>query len=218
VRDEVEMRVLALSVVLWGCSGKNKDDDSAPDASCDDIVTERLGSVAATEWPAGLAEAVPTYNDTGGRWTATSSCGGEIAVKFTRVSQEDLLVVREPWTTTNLPCGCITDPNHPDDTAFDVVALHENYAFYVESFDDPALNAQTIVSSGALYGPGEPLQFRACGFDNVDPYLQSRYDQITTVVRVDAGGVMSGTLVLAPIDGPVETCELTGFVLVEAQI
>lgn len=211
------MRTLALSMALWGCSGKSKDDDTAAgSATCDDIVTERLGGVSVDEWPAGLAEAVPVYNGLDGRWTATSSCGEDITVKFTRDTQEDLLVVREPWTTTTLQCGCSTDPSFPDDTSFDVVALHENFSFYVESFTDPALSARTIVSSGALYGTGEPLIFRACGLDDVDPILQSRFDQVTTILRVDASGVMTGTLVLVPVDGAVETCELTDFQLIEA--
>jgi hypothetical protein len=222
VLDEVEMRTLTLSIALIGCSGKNKDADSAPDATCNDIVTERLGAVPVNEWPAGLTEAIPFYNAVGGRYTATATsdavaatpCSGEIAVKLTNKSQEELLVVREPWTTPNLPCGCITDPQFPSDNTFDVVALHEDFQFYVEEFGDPSLHARTITGGGALYGLGEPMSFRSCGVDDVDPYLQSVYTQVTTVLR-SIGGVLSATLVLFPLEGTVETCELTDFELVE---
>lgn len=217
------MRTLTLSIALVGCSGKGKDDDSAPDASCDDIVTERLGAVSVDEWPAGLAEAIPDFELIGGRWSATATsdstaataCSGTIALKFTTETREDLLVVREPWSSPTLPCGCQSDPSFPSDNTLDVVALTENFSFYVETFGDPALNARTVPGAGALFGPGEPMSFRGCAVDDVDPILQSAYDQVTTVLRV-TGGVLSGTLVLAPVSGAVETCELTDFKLVEA--
>jgi hypothetical protein len=211
-----------LSIALVGCGGNGKDDDTAPDASCDDIVTERLGSVSVEEWPAGLAEVIPTYDGLGGRWTATATsdsadstlCNGTLALKFTNHSREDLQVVREGWTSTTLTCGCLTDPQYPDDTSFDVLAIDDGFQFYVESFGDPALNGVTLTGSGKLFGAGAPMDFRACAVDDVDPVLQSAYDQVTTVLRV-IDGVMTGTLVLVPTSGAVETCELTDFALVE---
>lgn len=206
--------LLGLCSLVLGCSGDGKDGDDPP-PSCEVVVTAPLTEVDATTWPAGLTDAIPDYNALAGRWTATSSCGGEVALKFVTRPQEELLVVQEPWVTTQ-PCGCTTDPSFEADSAYNAVAIHESFEFYVETFPDPALDGITIPSSGALFGPGSPLTVRACGVDDVDPVLQSVYDQVTTIVRVDAAIGMTGSLVLTPKEGEVEICELSGFTLVEA--
>jgi hypothetical protein len=196
------------------CSGNDKDDGTQVGNDCDSIETAPLSQVEATEWPAGLTDAIPVYNSLGGRWTASNSCGGEIAVKFVPRPQEELEVVTSPYNTTER-CGCPTDPKYLDDTKYDVVALHSNFDFYVETFDDPGLAGQTILSGGALYGPGEPMTVRACGIDDIDPILQSAYDQATTIVRIENGAI-TGSLVLAPATGEPVVCDLTNFTLVEA--
>ena len=43
-------------------------------------------------------------------------------------------------------------------------------------------SARTIPGSGALFGPGQPMSFRACAVDDVDPILQSAYDRVTAVL------------------------------------
>jgi hypothetical protein len=213
-----EGRMRGVGFLLLGavaCTGKDKDDGTQAGNDCDSIETAPLAQVEATQWPAGLTDAIPVYNDLGGRWTASNSCGEPIAIKFVTRPQEELEVVQTPYNTTER-CGCPTDPKYLDDTQYDVVALHDNFDFFVEVFDDPGLAGQTIKAAGALYGPGEPMTVRACGVDDVDPILQSAYDQVTTILRVE-GGAMTGSLVLAPAEGEPVVCDLSDFVLVEAQ-
>lgn len=206
------MRRSSLSLLLLAaCSGGGDDETTEPFATCDEIVAAPLPEVEATAWPDGMAEAIGTYNSLAGRWEATSSCGGTVALKFVTPTQEELQVVTESWSTPGLSCGCVTDPAFADDTAYDVIALHENFEFFVEAYDDPGLDAKNVMAAGALYGPGAPLEFRACGTTNIDPLLASEYEQATTVLRVESGGTMTGTLVLARTDGTKDTCDLSSF-------
>lgn len=216
-RTPAAVAAVALATSLAaGCGGHKDGTDTGSDpASCNDVVTERLGAVETTRWPDGLAEALPVYQRIAGRWSATSSCGSSVTVKFTTVLQEDLQVVTTPWPNTTTACGCETDPSFPADNQLGAVALTEDFQYFVEAYDDPALDAISITGRGTLFGPSQPLAFRGCAVDDVDPVLQSAYDQVSTIVRIDANGELSGTFVLTPAGGSPDTCELSGFDLIE---
>lgn len=218
------------SVVVWvcaataiagpgGCSGNKDagDDSGGAPPSCDDLATSPLGQVDVNDWPAGLADVLTPFDNIAGRWEATSSCGSVVAVKFVTTTRESLDVVTTPWTPVpSLSCGCTADPSFGDDTKYNPVAFDPSFEFYVEVFDDPALDGRTIPSSGALFPPTAPFVFRGCGVDDVDPVLLSAYDQVSTVLRVLPSGEMTGSLVLTPKEGDPTVCELSDFTLVEA--
>jgi hypothetical protein len=200
-------------LVVVGCSGGDGGGGNTNDAlTCDDIEKAPLTSVPSTEWPDGLDEAILDYQDFGGRYEVSNSCGDSFAVKLTAPPFDTLEVVTEQWQTTTERCGCLSDPNYPDDTQFDVVALVSGFEVFVESWPDPALNGKLIVGGGAVYSPDEELFLRACGTLDVDPYLQSLYDQVGAVIRITQSGAIEGTLTLAPLDGSaVQTCQLSNF-------
>ncbi len=213
------MRVLpALVLSLVACNGDGGDDGATTPqpGGCDSVVTSPLSQVPTDQWPEGVPEAIDTYLSVPGRWETENSCGGTTGVKITIASEEDLEVVLEPWNTVSA-CGCATDPNFEADSTYDVVALHENFQFFLETFDDPGANARTVPGSGALFAPGEPLKFRGCGTQNIDPVTGSDFDLVTTIMRVTGTGGLNGTVVLTDEDGEVEqrVCELTNWTFVE---
>jgi hypothetical protein len=204
------MRTVLLCVVALGCGG-DKDTETPGDPNlCNDLVAEPLPTVPATDWPAGLDAAMPEYVEIGGRYTVTSSCGQVLTVKLTRQEQDQLKVVTSPFPEGAGDCGCTADPNYGDDTEYDVIALFEDFEIYVESFEDPALDSATFENDGALFGPGSPMLVRFCVTEDVDPVLNSAYDQVSIVLRVE-GGSLNGALVLTPFEGEPEVCELSGF-------
>lgn len=213
------MRYVGLvALVLGACGNKDQGDTGTgpAGAGCDQIETKPLVEVPSTEWPLGLDAAILEYQDFSGNYTVSNSCGDNLTVKLTAPAFETLQVVLTPWTTTRERCGCVNDPDYPDDTQLDPVALLDNFEFYIDEWPDLGVSGQTVVGSGALYGPDEELEFRACGLRDVDPVLQSAYDQIGAVVRIPAGGQFEAAITLAPLDGSeVVTCNFTNFNLQE---
>lgn len=208
--------VMLLGAVIGGCGG-DKDETPDPDAvSCEGLATEPLSRVEVTRWPAGLTEALPLYDTLDGRWEASSSCGGLLTLKFLSVPREELEVVTAPYEAGSSNCGCVWDPELGSDEQYPMAAISRGFEYYVEVFDDPALDGRTLEGEGVLFGSGAPVAFRGCAHDDVDPILQSVYDQVATIVRIDPNGVLSGSLVLTPVNSEPEVCELTGFSLVEA--
>lgn len=208
------MRYVGLvALVLGACGDKDQGDTGGPaGAGCDQIVTEPLVEVPSTEWPVGLNKAIPKYEDFSGSYTVSNSCGDNLTIKLTAPTFESLQVVRTPWTTTTERCGCLNDPFYPDDTQLDPIALLDGFQIFIDSWPDPGVSDQIITGSGALYGPDEELEFRACGTLDVAPAYLSAYEQIGAVVRIPANGGFEATLTLAPVDGSeLVTCQFTNF-------
>lgn len=212
------MRFLPFLLLLPACGGDKDDDTTGPDpqASCDDLTAEPLGTVPVEEWPAGFPEALEMYRDLGGRYDATLSeaCGGgTVGIKLIPRGQEELLLVTEPWPSAAvLTCGCVTDPNYSDDTAYDIAAQIPEFEIFIETFGEVGLDNQNLLGAGALFNPSaEAPTLRACGTKDVNPILGSIYEQFTAIVRVEDSGLITGTLTLAKTDGTNETCELEGW-------
>ena len=201
---------------LWACSGGDDPTGTTEAGSCDGIATSPLAEVSSEAWPDGTAEAIETYRTVDGRYETTNSCGYPTAIKLTThiAGEEALQLVTEPWPVSR-DCGCLTDPNFAPDSKYGLVALHDEFQFFVETFDDPGVQGQTLVGDGALFTPGEPMRFRGCATTNIDPLLESRYEQLTTIFRIELGGTLSADLVLATPEGEVEVCSLSGFVKIE---
>lgn len=197
------------------CGGNDDTTDTDPPPSCDEIVTAPLGQVPVGEWPSGLAEAIPDYTGIGGRYDVDTACSdGTLSLKLTPTSEEELQVVQQPWTSSTLTCGCVTDPLYADDTKYEVLARFEGFDVFVEQFGEPGVDNQSIAAAGSLFGGSAPMSFRACGSLNVNPILGSVYEQVSAVIRLE-GGAFTGELVLARTDGTVETCDLSEWELVE---
>lgn len=198
-----------------GCGGDDTDTHSGGPSGCDALVSEPLGQVPATEWDPDLGPAMATYDELAGRWTADTSCGiGRVGIKFVTHTRDELEVVREPYPA-GVPCGCTIDPSFGPDGTYGPLATFTDLEFYVETWDDPGVQGQNVIASGALYASDDPFQVRACGTQTIDPYLGSAYDDLTTIVRV-GGGALSGAIVLTTLTGESSTCDLTDFELVEA--
>jgi hypothetical protein len=210
------MRTISWSfVLLVACNGDGGDDSGTTPtvASCDSVITSPLTQVPSEQWPAGTPEAIDTYLGVSGRWEVQNSCGDPTAVKITIGSEELLQIVQTPWTE-GVDCGCVADPIYDADSSYPVVALHENFRFYVETFDDPGVQGKTVEGAGALFGGSSPLSFRGCGTENIDPIDNSLNDTLTTVMRVDSSGIMSGQILLTTDAGEVTTCDLTNWTFV----
>lgn len=210
------MRTTALALALWACGGDKETTPTDGDAgTCDEIVTAPLTEVPATEWDPALGPALEDYDGLSGRWNVKNECGGAtVGIKLVAKDRETLELVTEPWTSTTITCGCANDPLYGDDTDFAPLAFFEGFEFYVETFDDPGVQGQTVIGSGGVFSGG-PFSVRSCAVQNIDPILGSAWDQMTAIVRVE-GGTIVGTLVLATDEGTVETCSLTDWDLVEA--
>lgn len=211
------MRWLVLGFVAAGCNGDGGGGGNDTDlGTCDDLVTAPLPTVPSTDWPEGLAEAITSYQEFGGRYEVSNTCGDGIAVKITPPLFETLEVVTEPYNTTQ-ECGCTVDPDFPDDAQLDMLATMSGFEVFIESWTDPGIAGQTVVGSGALYAEGTGMLLRACGTEDIDPYLQSAYDQLDVVIRIDESGSLVGLLRLTPVDpeAPVEICDLSNFNLQE---
>ncbi len=212
----MHLLTLALSTLV-ACNGdKDEGTHSGDPSGCDALVTEPLPSVPATEWDPDLGPAMATYDSLGGRWTATADCEGvgEIGLKFLKRSRDELQVVREGYPP-GLPCGCDNDPDFGADADFGPLATFTDFEFYVETWNDPGVQGQTVISAGGLFAADDPFQVRACGRTTIDPYLGSQWDYLTTILRV-SGGNLEGAIVLSNDAGESTTCALTGFDLVEA--
>ncbi|HHO54342.1 MAG TPA: hypothetical protein ENK18_26595 [Deltaproteobacteria bacterium] len=200
---------------LTACAGPSGTDGTTTnEGSCDDIVTAPLGTVSVEDWPQGTADAMETFLSIPGRWEVDNSCGLPTAIKITTGPQETLELVQEPWPLTH-DCGCLTDPSFAPDSKYGLVAVHDSFEFFVETFDDPGVSGQTLEGSVTLFAPGEAMRLRGCAVTNIDPLLGSTYEQLTTILRIEQGGIMSSDLVLAKEDGTVQVCTLSNFTLVE---
>jgi hypothetical protein len=215
------MRFLALLLLVTACHGKDDTTTGpAPQATCDDLTAEPLGSVPVEEWPEGFPDALERYRDLGGRYDATldEACGGgTVGIKLIPRGQEELLLVTEPWPAASvLTCGCVTDPVYEDDTAYDIAAQIPEFEIFVETFGEVGLDNQNLVGSGALFNPSAAAPaMRACGTKDVNPILGSIYEQFTVIVRVEDSGLLTGTITLAQTDGTNSSCDLTDWELVE---
>jgi hypothetical protein len=206
--------VLLLAVL--GCGG---DDDGGSDsgsdaAGCATLETAPLGTVPATEWDPGLPPAMDAFESLSGRWTAATDCGlGTIGIKLVGGTRDDLQVVTTPYAP-GYDCGCVTDPAFGPDTDYGPIATFTGLSVYLETWDDPGVQGQSVDNGGALYGAGAPFEVRACGRQDIEPYLLSAWDSLTTVVRV-TGGTLEGTVRLATDEGETSVCALTDFQFVE---
>jgi hypothetical protein len=208
------MRTIVAVAALAACSGDKTTDTGLDPNLCSQLVTQPLGSVPATDWPAGVTDDLPLYEPLSGRYQVNNSCGDALYVKFTAKTQEDLNVVTTPYPEGAGGCGCTVDPVYGDDSQYDPVLTHDGFQFYVESWDDPGLSSQVFVGEGALFGPDQPMQFRSCGVQDVNPALNSAYDTVATIARLE-GGELTASIVMTPFEGDPVVCDLSGFSKVE---
>jgi hypothetical protein len=203
-----------LLLTWFACNGKDATTDSADGAECS-LVSDPLGTVPATEWNPDLGAAMATYDGLAGRWTADTDCDlGTVGFKFVVRSRDELEVVKEGYPA-GLPCGCDGDPAFGTDSDYSPIATFADFEFFVETWDDPGAQSQNVISGGALFDTAAPFQIRACGRMTIDPVLGSQWDTLTTILRV-SNGALSGAVILSDDEGQAESCELSGFELVEA--
>jgi hypothetical protein len=208
------MRVWLLSALVTGCGGKDTSADSAAiidNTACRDAwPSAPLGTVPADSWPAGLDTSIPLLTQFDGLWT-TQECGDTdevVDLKIVVPPQDELQV----YTTTpdlNTNCGCETDPAFTTDNGYRPVARVDIDVF-IEDFADYALNEQNFELPLIFFQDGQDLKARACQRVRIDPDLDDNWIYGTVMIRLEAGGVLSGALVLE--NGAVnETCDLTQF-------
>jgi hypothetical protein len=200
----------AFALAAVACSG----DDTTPTSAlqCDSLESDPLGQVGTYDWPPGVREALDLYPTLEGVFDVDSSCGDDVSVVITHPPPEELEIITTPWPDiSGLPCGCTVDPDYPPDPSLDLVMLHFGFEVFVDNFDDPAADDVSLVTEGAFYQPGQPLEFRSCANTNVDPLKGSVYTNMSYVVRVPDGGALEMDIVLADENGNVTTCELTDF-------
>lgn len=205
--------------MIWlaflGCGKKDDGDHSGdPVAGCAALQSAPLSSVSANEWPPDLGPTLASYDGLAGRWTAQSDCGqGAVGVKLVPLPRDTLEVVTAPYPAS-APCGCIVDPEFGPDGAYGQLATFDGLQVYVETWDDPGVSGRNLVAAGGLFDAASPFQVRACARDNIDPYLQSAWDNVNVVVR-QAGGDLEMAIELTNDDGTSDVCHLTGFSFVE---
>lgn len=208
------MRLPSLFLVLAACGGGADDDTDLPasQATCDDLTAAPLSEVPVEDWPDGMPQILEQYANVSGLYEvkASGACANEkFAVKLVPRGQEELLVVPEPWAAADiLTCGCVTDPVYGDDTTLPIAAQIPEFEVYIEDFGEVGVNNLSVLGSGALFSPSQPLTMRACATKNVDPILGSAYEQFTAIVRLENGN-LSGAITLVTTEGANETCELT---------
>lgn len=203
-------------LVLWGCGGdKETDDTGGGELGCSQLVANPLPTVPASEFPPDLGARMETYDSLPGRWTADTDCGiGEIGIKLVGVPRDELQVVEQGYPAGS-PCGCTADPSYGHDGEFGLIATFSSFEIYIETWDDPGVQGRTLVSVGGLFDAASPFELRACGRDEIDPYLGSQWDTVTGALRVVAGE-LEASILLSNDTGESTTCNLSNFTLVEA--
>ncbi|MFT4622822.1 MAG: hypothetical protein ACI8PZ_001478 [Myxococcota bacterium] len=205
------MRGLFLVSVLIGCGGKG-DADTAPvvdNTACrDGWASEPLNTVPADAWPEGLASSIPLLEELDGLWRAVECDDADEVVDLKIVvPPQDAVEVYTTPPATNVACGCDTDPAFTTDNAYVPVA-RVTIDVFVEDYAGYALNDQNFEIPLIFYRDGQALKARACQRIRIDPDLDDQWTYGTIIIRLEAGNVLSGSLVLEN-GGTTEQCSLT---------
>ena len=131
---------------------------------------------------------------------------------ITTVTQEQLELVTTPYPA-GAPCGCTQDDELPPDANLDMTAQVTNFTLVTDIFDDPFVADFIFETTGATYTPNEPVLFRACTSQPIDPESRLTLLERRSGLSHDCEPPARGsTFVLDPIDGSEQvTCELTDF-------
>ena len=196
-------------MLLWTLVACGGDDETETPPTCS-IATEPLSAVPADQWDPGMGAAVDGYVTVAGNWDVGTDCPiGATTIVITAPPEEQIGVVTTP-PPEGAVCGCASDPDFDDDGAYGPIGTFANLTMFVESWDDPGLQAATATGSGALFGEGAPYQVRGCASANIDPVKNSAYDSFEVLFRLDRGS-LSGSVVLHTDAGGTESCSLTGW-------
>ena len=181
-------------IALVGCSGGD-DDDTGTTETCDDRVTSPLTDVPNADWPDGLDAAITAYKSLAGTWEA-SNCYDDsqtVTIKIVTVPIEEIDIITS-GVSSAVPCGCVNDPSYGHDGTMSPVAIVPEIQVSIEvdvdddDSIDPGIDNQTFQMAGGMFGANQDLLYRACASANIEPFLESDYDQVAVLFR------------LAPID------------------
>ena len=207
------MRVWAVAG-LWlaACGGKDADTGNTfvDNSNCRGAwASEPLGTIPADEWPDGLASAIPLLEELDGLWRAEECDDTDevVDLKIVIPPQDELQVYRTPPTASG--CGCDTDPSFATDDTYSPVARIDIDVF-VEDFADYAMNEQNFTIPLIFFQDGNDLKARACQRVRVDPDLDDAWTHGTVIVRLEAGGVLSGAIELENASST-KSCALSQF-------
>ncbi len=186
------------ALVLMGCGGDD-DTDTEVTESCDDAVTTPLSGVANDDWPEGLDAAVTAYKALGGLWEGENCLDDSFTVNVKIVTKpiEEIMIVTS-GVSSSVACGCLNDPEYGHDNTYSPVGIVPELELSVEmdveddEGIDPGVDNRSFTMEGGMFGAGQPLLFRACASDTIDPIFDSEYDQVAAIFRLEPNN--SGTL------------------------
>jgi len=209
------MRVIVgfgLIGVLGACSGDGPSDGTPTEATCDALRTDPLGTVPVEEWPDGIRTVKDEVEALEGSYEAVDDCtGNKVTVILTSVAQQDIGLVATPYPADS-PCGCTQDPEFAPDANLEMTSQIGSFSVRVDKFDDPFVVNNIFEFDGATYAPSEPLVFRACTSENIDPESGSLYRDVDIIFRVPESRLFELVFVLDPLDGSDDVvCTLTDF-------
>jgi len=212
---------------LGGCSGGDEEDSGITE-TCEDRVTSPLTDIPNDQWPEGLDAAITAYKNLAGTWEA-SNCFDEtqtVTIKFVTVPIEEIDIITS-GVSSSVPCGCVNDPTFGHDGTYNSVAIVPEIQISIDMADeesiDPGIDDQTFQMAGGMFGTNQPLLFRACASNTIEPFLESDFDQVATVFRLEPisastldadEGDASMTFLLDTLTegGATSQCELTDMV------
>ena len=214
-------------LALIGC-GNGDGDETGNSETCDDRVTSPLTDVANDQWPDGLDAAVTAYKELAGTWEAENCLDDSftVSIKITAAPIEEIDIITS-GVSSSTACGCLNDPEFQNDSAYAPVAIAPPIEVSIEMKEDegidPGLDNRTFTLAGGMFGPNQPLLYRACSTDSIDPIFASDYDQVATIFRLepnDSGtldadeGTPTMTFFLDTLTqgGATTQCDLTGLV------
>ena len=183
------MGVLPLVLGMISCGGGDSEDSGITE-TCEDRTTTPLTDLPSDQWPAGLDAAVTAYKNLSGTWEA-ASCFDEsqtVTIKIVAVPIEEIDIITA-GISSEVPCGCVNDPSYGHDGTYNPVAIVPEIQVSLEMEDeegiDPGIDNQTFQLAGGMFGPDQPIMYRGCASDTIEPYLESAYDQVAVAIRLE---------------------------------
>ncbi|MEZ4321048.1 MAG: hypothetical protein R3F61_26450 [Myxococcota bacterium] len=201
-----------IPLVLGACKGNDDTDTDVVD--CEAYTTKTLGSIAVTDWPAGMAEAQTAYTALDGRWTA-EACGETIGVTITTIPDVANIEVIDQGLPAGNPCGCTHDPSNANDGDLSLIAV-TTLNLGVENYPHPAFSEENAgnvpnVPVSLFNDSSGNLRVRACINHLVPPVLRlDLTDNLITIRNGDNG--VSGNVELTGEGVAPESCTLTNWV------
>lgn len=204
--------LVAPLALIAACKGKDDTDTDVED--CTAYTTKRLGTIAVTDWPAGLAEAQQAYTALDGRWSA-EACGTPIGVTITTIPDVANIEVVESGLPAGNGCGCTHDPANANDGDLSPIA-YTTLNLGVEDYPNDAFNLENAgnvpsVPVAFFNDSSGAMRVRACVNHLVPPVLQLDVTDTLITLRNGDNGV-SGNVEITGDGVPGESCTLTGWV------